>query len=85
MTVDLNRALLYVMKMMEGLRSIPYVLVYANSAATDDNTPGTSWLNDVFSLFSIRYKENLQQLYILHASVWFRMYLWGGLPFTVTK
>ena len=73
------------MKVMEPLRCVPYTLVYASAGITDDNSPSIEWLNSIFSLFSIRYKENLQQMYLLHASVWMRMYIWGGLPLAGAK
>ena len=32
----------------------------------------------------LRYGGTLQQLYILHASIYFRMYMWLILPFLTT-
>lgn len=78
--VELRTVCIYVMKIMDTLRSVPYVIVYCSSGVTDDSSPTVSWFNDIFKLISIRYKENLQELFLLHASVWLRMYMWGGLP-----
>lgn len=71
---------MYVMQVMEPLRCVPYVMVYCAAGITDDSSPSLQWLNSIFVLFSVRYKENLQQLFLLQASVWMRMYIWGGLP-----
>jgi hypothetical protein len=87
---DETRILLCFMKVMEHLRCRPFVLVYCNSACADSE--GSSSNSDIeseitltiFDLFSARYKENLMQLFILHASFFFRMYMWVALPFLAT-
>lgn len=81
---DVERILLYIINVMEDLRCLPFVIVYANSAVTDDNTPDMGLVQEIFDLFAARYKENLLQLYILHGSFMFRMYLYLALPFVTT-
>lgn len=82
LAMDMRKVCIYAMQVMEPLRCVPYVLVYCSAGITDDSSPALHWVNSIFVLLSIRYKENLQQLYLLHASMWMRMYIWGGIPVT---
>eukprot|EP01040_Poterioochromonas_malhamensis_P005299 gene5299-5682_t len=77
---DEDRVLLYVMKLMEAFRCRPFVLIFAYSNVTEDNSPSLELMLTIFDLFAARYQENMQQFYVLHASFMARMYLWTSVP-----
>ncbi|RYH13440.1 hypothetical protein EON65_35630, partial [archaeon] len=83
--------LLCFMRVMEDMRCRPYVLLYcaggqrsvgqaANDAMVAEDRE-QRLTQQIFDLFAARYEENMQRLYILHASFLFRMYLYFALPF----
>ncbi len=68
------------MKLMEAFRCRPFVLIFAYSNVTEDNSPSLELMLTIFDLFAARYQENMQQFYVLHASFMARMYLWTSVP-----
>ena len=88
---DDDTLLLCFMRVMEHMRCRPYVLVYCvgGQTSTGQRSDDAESAEDreqhvtqlIFDLFSARYQENMQRLYILHASFFFRMYLYFALPF----
>jgi hypothetical protein len=82
--VDAKRLQMFLLKQLDELRYRPFVLIYAYSAVKDENNPGDTLLQDIFDVFNVRFSDNLQQLYILHPTYFFRMYMYMILPFNNT-
>lgn len=78
--VDLKTVCMYVMKVMEPLQCMPIVLVYCCSGVVDEASPLVPWMNEIFMLIGLRYRVNMQDQYLVHPSIWYRMHMWGGLP-----
>lgn len=58
-----DHVLLYFMKILEPFRCKPFVLVYAQSGVTDDNTPDMVVVQTIFDLFTARYVHQILPLY----------------------
>ena len=85
--MDNRRIISYFMTYMEKLTCEPYVIIFAVSSSLTDQiamneiSSESNLVQLIFDLFYYRYRDNLQQLYILHASLVFRMYIYLYLPF----
>jgi len=81
---DVNLVVLHLMKSMEPLRCLPFVVIYGVADLAEPSYPNIAFTQTVYDLFTCRYKENLMKLYLLHASFAFRMYFWLQLPLEIT-
>lgn len=78
--ISQKRIIYYILKVMESLRCLPYVLVYAYSGISNDNIPKSAVVEVIFDIFYVRYRASLQQFYLLHPTIWLRMYMTIGFP-----
>ncbi len=78
--INQKRIIYYILKVMESLRCLPYVLVYAYSGISNDNIPKSAVVEVIFDIFYVRYRASLQQFYLLHPTIWLRMYMTIGFP-----
>lgn len=53
--MDPNRVLLYLIRRMEPLRCVPFVLVYGCHTLGESLYPDTSFMQGIFDLFSYRW------------------------------
>ncbi len=54
-TMDINRVLLYLIKRMEPMRCLPFVLIYGCHTLGEAYYPDTNFMQCVFDLFSYRF------------------------------
>lgn len=54
--MDPHRVLLYLMKQMEPLRCVPFVLIYGCATLGDERYPDTSFMQSIFDLYGCRYR-----------------------------
>ena len=52
--MELSRVLLYLMKRMESLRCVPFVLIYGVGTLGDTAYPDTNFMQAVFDLLACR-------------------------------
>jgi len=64
-TVDLNRLLLFFMKVLDPFVNQDYVLIYVHTNAGSENVPKFAWLRKCYSIFSRKYKKNLKGLFVV--------------------
>ena len=53
-TMDRHRVLLYLLKRMEAVRCVPFVLIYGCATLGDVSYPDTEFMQSVFDLFGCR-------------------------------
>ncbi|KAF0687636.1 Aste57867_20620 [Aphanomyces stellatus] len=75
-TIDLDRVMLYVIRVMDAVVERKYTVIYAHGGVTHDNQPSTAWLKQLFKTFSSKYRDNLKAFYILEATLWLKMTVW---------
>ncbi|XP_074647870.1 protein GDAP2 homolog [Tubulanus polymorphus] len=80
--VNLEKALLYLIHVMDQIVNERYVVVYAHSLTTKDNQPALGFLKEVYQIVDERYKRNLKAFYLLHCSVWSKVLTWFFTTFT---
>ncbi|KDO18967.1 hypothetical protein SPRG_14804 [Saprolegnia parasitica CBS 223.65] len=80
--IDLDRVLLYVIHVMDGLADRVYNVVYLHGGVDEDNQPNASWLKTLFKTFSSKYRDNLKTFYVVEATMWLKLVLWVGKSFS---
>jgi hypothetical protein len=57
-TMDHSRVLRYLLKRMEPLRCVPFVLIYGCATLGDERYPDTNFMQSIFDLYACRYCFN---------------------------
>lgn len=52
--MDINRVMLYLIKRMESLRCVPFVLIYGCATLGESYYPDTNFMQSIFDLFACR-------------------------------
>uniref|UniRef100_A0A0K2V1N5 CRAL-TRIO domain-containing protein n=1 Tax=Lepeophtheirus salmonis TaxID=72036 RepID=A0A0K2V1N5_LEPSM len=74
--VDLEKAILFLLKVVDPVSTGDYVVVYFHSKTSRDNIPSYGWIKDVYRTLSYRYKKNLKAFYIVHPTLWTKLTCW---------
>ncbi|XP_061391301.1 protein GDAP2 homolog isoform X1 [Musca vetustissima] len=74
--IDLEKALLYLIKLLDPIVKGDYVIAYFHTLTTTNNYPSLHWLRDVYSVLPYKYKKNLKAFYIVHPTFWTKMMTW---------
>jgi len=67
-TVDLEKLLLFFIKILDPVVDQDYVLIYVHTNTGTENIPKFAWLRKCYGIFSRKYKKNLKALYIVQPS-----------------
>jgi hypothetical protein len=74
--VDLEKALLYLIQLLDPLVKGDYVIAYFHTLTAAHNYPSLNWLKEVYSILPYKYKKNLKAFYIVHPTFWTKMMTW---------
>ncbi|RVE44201.1 hypothetical protein evm_011156 [Chilo suppressalis] len=74
--VDLDKALLYLILLLDPIVRGDYVIAYFHTLASAANHPPFSWLKEVYTVLPYKYKKNLKAFYIVHPTFWTKMMTW---------
>ncbi|XP_045446728.1 protein GDAP2 homolog [Melitaea cinxia] len=74
--IDLDKALLYLIKLLDPIVRGDYVIAYFHTLASSSNHPPFSWLKEVYTVLPYKYKKNLKAFYIVHPTFWTKMMTW---------
>jgi len=66
--VDLEKLLLYFIKILDPVVNQEYVMIYVHTNSGSENIPKFAFLRKCYGIFSRKYKKNLKALYILQAT-----------------
>jgi len=78
--IDMNRVLLYIIRVMDSIVERSYSIVYVHSAMQSQNQPELSWMQEVTSIFNRKYKKNLKKFFVVHPTFWVKMVFWSLSP-----
>ncbi|XP_031640596.1 protein GDAP2 homolog isoform X4 [Contarinia nasturtii] len=79
--IDLEKALLYLIYLLDPIVKGDYVIAYFHTLTNSNNYPSLHWLKEVYSILPYKYKKNLKAFYIVHPTFWTRMMTWWFLTF----
>ncbi|SPP74348.1 protein GDAP2 homolog isoform X1 [Drosophila guanche] len=74
--IDLQKALLYLIKLLDPIVKGDYVISYFHTMTSTNNYPSLHWLREVYSVLPYKYKKNLKAFYIVHPTFWTKMMTW---------
>ncbi|XP_030369048.1 protein GDAP2 homolog isoform X1 [Scaptodrosophila lebanonensis] len=74
--LDLEKALLYLIKLLDPIVKGDYVIAYFHTLTSTSNYPSLHWLREVYSVLPYKYKKNLKAFYIVHPTFWTKMMTW---------
>lgn len=74
--IDLEKALLYLIKILEPLAGHDYVVVYFHTRTSRENIPSYWWIKEVYNTVPYKYKKNLKAFYVVHPTMWTKMTCW---------
>ena len=58
--IDLDKALLYLLRVVEPVAGGEYVVVYFHTKTQRDNIPSYWWIKQIYSTLPYKYKKNLK-------------------------
>lgn len=83
-TIDLEKALLYMIRLLDPIVEKEYVVVYFHTTTTGDNQPPMNFLKTVYFALDHKYKKNLKSFYIVHPTWWSKLATWFFTTFTAS-
>ncbi|KAL3882091.1 hypothetical protein ACJMK2_028462 [Sinanodonta woodiana] len=83
-SVDLEKALLYLIRILDPVVEKDYVVVYFHTLTTGENQPPMNFLKTVYSVLDHKYRKNLKTFYIIHPTWWSKLATWFFTTFTAS-
>ncbi|XP_049293013.1 protein GDAP2 homolog isoform X8 [Anopheles funestus] len=74
--IDLEKALLYLIHLLDPIVKGDYVIAYFHTLTNSNNYLSLQWLKDVYSILPYKYKKNLKAFYVVHPTFWTKMMTW---------
>lgn len=74
--VNLDKALLYLITLLDPIVKGDYVIAYFHTLTSSNNYPSFSWLKEVYNVLPYKYKKNLKAFYVIHPTFWTKMMTW---------
>lgn len=74
--INLEKALLYVIHLMDPIVNGDYVIVYFHTLTSNNNYPSFTWLREVYNILPYKYKKHLKHFYVVHPTFWTKMMTW---------
>eukprot|EP01117_Protostelium_nocturnum_P012380 TRINITY_DN4568_c0_g1_i1.p1 TRINITY_DN4568_c0_g1~~TRINITY_DN4568_c0_g1_i1.p1 ORF type:complete len:291 (-),score=92.59 TRINITY_DN4568_c0_g1_i1:13-885(-) len=72
---DLNRVLMYSMKVLDSVINKKFVLVYFHTGMATKDNPDWNWLKEFHRIFHVKFSRNVLGCYVVHSTFW--MKFWG--------
>ncbi|KAM4796477.1 ganglioside-induced differentiation-associated protein 2 isoform 2-T2 [Rhinophrynus dorsalis] len=82
--IDMEKALLYFIHMMDHITAKDYVLVYFHTLTGEHNHLDSDFLKNLYDLVDVKYKKNLRALYFVHPTFRSKVSTWFFTTFTVS-
>ncbi|XP_022082021.1 protein GDAP2 homolog [Acanthaster planci] len=83
--VDLEKAFLYFIYLLDPIVNEDYVVIYFHTLSTAQNQPELKWLRQVYHTVDKRYRKHLRAFYIVHPTFWSRLVTWYFTTFTASS
>jgi len=79
--IDLDKALLYLISLLDPLVRGDYIILYFHTLTESNNHPSMTWMREVYNVLEYKYKKNLKGFYIIHPTFWTKIMTWWFLTF----
>ncbi|XP_069491861.1 ganglioside-induced differentiation-associated protein 2 [Ambystoma mexicanum] len=82
--IDMEKALLYFIHVMDHIAVKEYVIVYFHTLTGEHNHLDSDFLKKMYDIVDIKYKKNLRALYFVHPTFRSKVSTWFFTTFTVS-
>nr|XP_042708102.1 ganglioside-induced differentiation-associated protein 2 isoform X3 [Chrysemys picta bellii] len=82
--IDMEKALLYFIHVMDHIAVKEYVIVYFHTLTSDYNHLDSDFLKKLYDVVDIKYKRNLKAVYFVHPTFRSKVSTWFFTTFTVS-
>ncbi|XP_067402066.1 ganglioside-induced differentiation-associated protein 2 isoform X1 [Emydura macquarii macquarii] len=82
--IDMEKALLYFIHVMDHIAVKEYVIVYFHTLTSDYNNLDSDFLKKLYDVVDIKYKRNLKAVYFVHPTFRSKVSTWFFTTFTVS-
>ncbi|XP_065442428.1 ganglioside-induced differentiation-associated protein 2 isoform X3 [Chrysemys picta bellii] len=82
--IDMEKALLYFIHVMDHIAVKEYVIVYFHTLTSDYNHLDSDFLKKLYDIVDIKYKRNLKAVYFVHPTFRSKVSTWFFTTFTVS-
>lgn len=79
--INLDKALLYLISLLEPLVKGDYIILYFHTLTEGQNHPSMTWMREVYNILEYKHKKNLKGFYIIHPTFWTKVMTWWFLTF----
>ena len=83
--ISLERALLYFIYTMDKIKDREYTIVYFHSGTTENNLIPINFLRYIYDTVDDIYLRNLNAIYVVHSTLWFKFASWWFTTFSATS
>ncbi|MEQ2220445.1 Ganglioside-induced differentiation-associated protein 2, partial [Ilyodon furcidens] len=82
--IDIEKALLYFIHVMDHITVKEYVIVYFHTLTGEHNHLDSDFLKNLFDIVDIKYKKNLKAFYFVHPTFRSKVSTWFFTTFSVS-
>ncbi|XP_030390644.1 ganglioside-induced differentiation-associated protein 2 isoform X2 [Gopherus evgoodei] len=82
--IDMEKALLYFIHVMDHIAVKEYVIVYFHTLTSDYNHLDSDFLKKLYDVVDIKYKRNLKAVYFVHPTFRSKVSTWFFTTFTIS-
>lgn len=84
LVIDMEKALLYFIHMMDHVAAKDYILVYFHTLTREHNHLDSDFLKNLYDVVDAKYRKNLKALYFVHPTFRSKVSTWFFTTFTVS-
>lgn len=74
--INLDKAMLYLIKLLEPIARGDYVILYFHTLTATENHPALHWIRQVYDVLDYKFKKHLKAFYIVHPTLWTKIMTW---------
>lgn len=74
--INLDKALLYLIHLLDTVCKDDYIVIYFHTVTTADNHPSMTWIKEVYESLEYKFRKNLKAFYIVHPTFWTKLTAW---------
>jgi len=78
---NVDLLLMYIINLMDPIVQNQFSIVYLHSDMSSHKMPSFEWLRSLHDLFDIKYSKNIKNVYIVHPTLWLKLFFMFMSPF----
>ncbi|XP_050394787.1 protein GDAP2 homolog [Patella vulgata] len=83
-SINLEKALLYLIRVMDPIADSDFIVVYYHTLTTNQNYIPMAYLKMAYNVLDYKYRKHLRSFYIVHPTWWTKVATWFFTTFTAS-